>query len=197
MASPDMQLPHTRDYVPSLAAMAVTAYFVGVTLAILFPGNSQSAASALFGIVAYFILMGLLQLGMWIAVRRDRRKRSLGSFTVPGYFDEAVQEMRSAREHMAGAFSVEYKPTLRERVGMKLFPERSTGLTNYPAGHFGTWATDILHVNTEATLSWRDWLRLLISRKIVVRASIGCETCPGKTEGRSVCFVKAPRAFSR
>jgi len=84
MASPDMfPQPNTRDGFPALVAMVVAAFFVGSAIGRAYPGNSQTSAIILFSVAAYFPLMWLLMLGMWLVKRHERRKRSLGAFSVP------------------------------------------------------------------------------------------------------------------
>lgn len=72
----------------------------------------------------------------------------------------------------------------RERLWFRLFPSKYCALPTAPA-HY----KDVLEIKTTVNLSWDDWLRILVLRRIVVKTRTVTEHTIGGSVSSSVAYV--------
>ena len=91
-----------------------------------------------------------------------------------------------------GTESLNYVPTILEKIGWRLFPSR---LPDDPDPE--NKAKDMVITRTTVDLSFADRIRILISGRIVVEARTATENVVGGTRSVSCANVKPPAILRR
>ena len=79
-----------------------------------------------------------------------------------------------------------YVPTLRERIGNKLFPGHHIDIPDKPG------MMDCLVVRTEAVLSWRARIQILVSGRAFIETKTATQNAIGECQTVSAFTVRAP-----
>lgn len=89
-------------------------------------------------------------------------------------------------------FACTRKFTLRERIGMKLFPSRHCEVPEEEMPVKSRNWQDVLVIRTSVVLSWADWLRVVFSGRINVETKTATERVLGCTKTSSVAYAAPP-----
>ena len=91
-----------------------------------------------------------------------------------------------------GCYSIRLPdPTLRQRIGWRLFPHPAVLNMDMPE-NFKDWVTTITHVN----LDWRDRIRLLFTGHLKLEIRTYCQNEVGATQSIAVSSCPAPKFLS-
>ncbi len=83
--------------------------------------------------------------------------------------------------------SLEYRPTLRERILWRLFPSQALPMHPTITG-LPEWAQDAINLETTCHLDFADRLRVLITGKLVVKSRTYTAIAPGRVESSAIGY---------